>query len=229
MLTCIGSSAATNAPQSRQVPEHAVSGVALLKRMALGGGIREGMTISGLLAILSITIPMALATSWLDARPTPKPNIILILSDDMGYSDIGCYGGEIETPNLDRLAANGLRYTRFYNTGRCCPTRASLLTGLYAHQAGKWPLTARLMPGGDKMKWPLQRGFDRFYGSIIGVGSFFDPWTLTRGNEAITPDNDGEYQPEKVRELWEKEAEHTFVYPKRWSKMKHRHRQLPFF
>lgn len=59
-----------------------------------------------------------------------KPNIIVIMSDDMGYSDIGCYGGEVSTPNLDSLAVNGLRYTHFYNTGRCCPTRASLLTGL---------------------------------------------------------------------------------------------------
>lgn len=66
----------------------------------------------------------------------PRPNFIVILSDDMGYSDIGCYGGEIETPNLDRLARGGLRFTQFYNTGRCCPTRASLLTGLYPHQAG---------------------------------------------------------------------------------------------
>jgi arylsulfatase A-like enzyme len=65
-----------------------------------------------------------------------RPNIILIMSDDMGYSDIGCYGSEIKTPNLDNLAANGLRYTQFYNTARCCPTRASLLTGLHPHQAG---------------------------------------------------------------------------------------------
>ncbi|MEM7367710.1 MAG: arylsulfatase [Bacteroidota bacterium] len=64
------------------------------------------------------------------------PNIILIMGDDMGYSDLGCYGGEINTPNLDALAANGLRFTQFYNGARCCPTRASLLTGLYAHQAG---------------------------------------------------------------------------------------------
>ena len=56
-----------------------------------------------------------------------RPNIVIILADDMGFSDLGCYGGEIQTPNLDRLAANGLRYTQFYNTSRCCPTRASLL------------------------------------------------------------------------------------------------------
>ncbi|PXA03440.1 arylsulfatase [Coraliomargarita sinensis] len=165
----------------------------------------------------------------------PKPNIIIIMSDDMGYSDLGCYGSEIETPQLDELAANGLRYTQFYNTSRCCPTRASLLTGLYAHQAGigemtsdrgapgyrgdlsrnavtiaealkpagyrtymsgKWHLAKQLKPDGDKFNWPLQRGFDRFYGTIIGAGSFYDPWTLTRGNKAITPEDDPEYQPE---------------------------------
>lgn len=69
------------------------------------------------------------------AKP-PRPNIVLILADDLGYSDLGCYGSEISTPNLDYLANNGLRYTQFYNTSRCCPTRASLLTGLYNHQAG---------------------------------------------------------------------------------------------
>lgn len=70
------------------------------------------------------------------ARTSTRPNIIVILADDLGFSDIGCYGGEIRTPHLDWLAARGLRFTRFYNTSRCCPTRASLLTGLYNHQAG---------------------------------------------------------------------------------------------
>jgi arylsulfatase len=65
-----------------------------------------------------------------------KPNIVVILVDDMGFSDLGCYGGEIATPHLDRLAAGGVRFTQFYNTARCTPTRATLLTGLYAHQAG---------------------------------------------------------------------------------------------
>jgi len=166
----------------------------------------------------------------------PRPNIVLVMSDDMGYSDLGCYGGEISTPNLDQLARGGLRYTQFYNTGRCCPTRASLLTGLYAHQAGigqmtndsgqegyrgnlsfeavtlaevlksagyhtymsgKWHVTKHLNPNGNKDNWPLQRGFERFYGTIIGAGSFFDPWTLTRGNKAITPENDEQYDPEQ--------------------------------
>ncbi len=165
-----------------------------------------------------------------------KPNIIYILSDDMGFSDIGCYGSEIKTPNLDALAAGGLRFTQFYNTGRCCPTRASLLTGLYPHQAGvghmmndrgydgyrgdlnrksvtiaealksagyrsyisgKWHVTPKVQPKAaiDKRNWPLQRGFDRFYGTIHGAGSFFDPNSLTRDNALISPYADPEYQP----------------------------------
>lgn len=71
-----------------------------------------------------------------DKKKLQRPNIILMLVDDMGYSDPGCYGGEIHTPNIDLLAANGLRFTQFHNCARCCPTRASLMTGLYAHQVG---------------------------------------------------------------------------------------------
>jgi arylsulfatase len=164
-------------------------------------------------------------------------NIILILSDDMGFSDIGCYGSEIKTPALDNLAANGLRFSQFYNTARCCPTRASLITGLYPAQtgmgfmtgdeekpgyrgeigdhcvtiaevlkpagyctymAGKWHV-ARNLRDIDSLKynWPLQRGFDRFYGTITGAGSYWDPSTLTRDNTYITPHNDPEYQPEQ--------------------------------
>lgn len=73
-----------------------------------------------------------------------RPNIVLILADDMGYSDLGCYGGEIETPHLDRLADHGLRFTQFYNTGRCWTTRAALLTGLYNDQAGMHDLSHQL-------------------------------------------------------------------------------------
>ena len=157
------------------------------------------------------------------------------MADDMGWSDIGCYGSEIETPNLDRLAKNGLRFTQFYNTGRCCPTRASLLTGTYPHQAGighmmndtglpgykgdlgtdvqtiaevlkpakystylsgKWHVTPKVTPGSSQHNWPRQRGFDRFYGTIHGAGSFFDPNSLTRGNSLISPYADKEYEPE---------------------------------
>ena len=65
-----------------------------------------------------------------------RPNVIVVLVDDMGYSDLGSFGGEVRTPNLDNLAENGLRFTQNYNSARCCPSRASLLTGLYSHQAG---------------------------------------------------------------------------------------------
>lgn len=77
---------------------------------------------------------------------TAKPNILLILADDVGFSDIGCYGGEIHTTNIDRLAAGGLRFTQFYNAARCCPSRASLLTGLYAHQVGLGNMTGAKAP-----------------------------------------------------------------------------------
>lgn len=163
-----------------------------------------------------------------------RPNIIVIMSDDMGYSDIGCYGSEINTPNLDQLADGGVRFTQFYNTGRCCPTRASLLTGLYPHQAGmgwmttfqgpdayagdlnrrcvtlaevlktagystymvgKWHVTPppnQAQVDEDKVprhNWPLSRGFDRFYGTIAGAGSFYDPGTLVRDNQLIAPES----------------------------------------
>ncbi len=72
-----------------------------------------------------------------------RPNIILIMADDLGYSDLGCYGGEINTPNLDGLAAKGMRFTQFYNVSRCCPTRAALLTGMYNHAAGIGAMTTR--------------------------------------------------------------------------------------
>lgn len=81
-------------------------------------------------------------------RGAAPPNIILVMADDLGFSDLGCYGSEIRTPNLDYLAQNGLRYTQFYNTSRCCPTRAALLTGLYNHQAGVGKMTeAENQPG----------------------------------------------------------------------------------
>ncbi len=86
-------------------------------------------------SFLKLTTAAAAASLPLPAA-AKRPNIIVILADDMGFSDIGCFGSEIETPNLDMLAAGGMRLTNFYNTARCCPTRASLLTGLYSHQAG---------------------------------------------------------------------------------------------
>jgi arylsulfatase A-like enzyme len=88
--------------------------------------------------IFSVLLPLCLLTSIGHAAPAqaPKPNIVLILVDDMGYSDLGAFGGEVRTPNIDSLAKGGLRFTQSYNSARCCPSRAALLTGLYSHQAG---------------------------------------------------------------------------------------------
>jgi arylsulfatase len=171
------------------------------------------------------------------AAKDPRPNIILIMADDMGFSDIGCYGGEIQTPTLDQLAAGGLRFTQFYNTGRCCPTRASLMSGLYPHQAGvgwmttdngydgyrgdlnrncltiaeavktagyatymsgKWHVTKDLYGDDGKSNWPRQRGFDRFFGTIFGAGSFYDPSTLTLENDRIVPDKENFYYTDRI-------------------------------
>ena len=74
--------------------------------------------------------------TFLDGEHAMKPNILFVLLDDLGYSDLGCYGGEIETPNIDTLAKNGVRFEGMYNSARCCPSRASLMTGLYPPQAG---------------------------------------------------------------------------------------------
>src|SRR5690242_3611723 len=94
-------------------------------------------------------VALALCVNFLSLHAAEKkPNIVVILVDDMGFSDLGCYGSEIPTPNLDTLAAGGLRFTQFYNTGRCCPTRAALMTGLYSHQAGVGAMTDDLgVPG----------------------------------------------------------------------------------
>lgn len=81
------------------------------------------------------------AGSLVAAAPAKRPNILLIFADDLGFSDLGCYGGEIRTPNLDRLAQQGVKFTQFYNTARCCPSRASILTGLYSHQANMGYMT----------------------------------------------------------------------------------------
>ena len=95
---------------------------------------------------------LASLASFLHAASPPRPNILLILADDLGFSDLGCYGGEIPTPHLDRLASNGLRFTRFYNTGRCWPSRAALMSGYYPQQirmdppVGRLPAWAQLLP-----------------------------------------------------------------------------------
>ncbi len=84
----------------------------------------------------AFAVQTAVLSAAVGAKPASRPNVLLIMADDMGYSDLGCYGSSIETPNLDHLAANGLRFTRFYNEGRCWPTRAALMTGRNAHDVG---------------------------------------------------------------------------------------------
>lgn len=167
-----------------------------------------------------------------------KPNIIIILADDLGFSDIGCYGSEIATPNLDALARRGVRFTQFSNNARCCPTRAALLTGVYSHQAGIGHMTEdhaapgyrgdlnrncltiaeALRPAGyrtlmagkwhvtwdqpdhstDKHNWPLQRGFDEYYGTITGAGSYYDPVMLTEGNQPVQADHGSFYYTDAI-------------------------------
>lgn len=171
------------------------------------------------------------------ATAQQRPNIILIMADDMGYSDIGCYGGEIPTPNIDKLASNGIRLKQFYNTARCCPTRASLLTGLAPHQTGIGHMTEEpekpaaahwgtpgyqgylnkhcvtiaealgsagyhtymvgkwhLGQDGEE-KWPLQRGFEKYYGILAGATSYMRPQGgrgLFYNNTKLSPP-DGDY------------------------------------
>lgn len=155
------------------------------------------------------------------AAASARPNIVVILVDDLGYSDLGCYGGEIRTPNIDRLAARGLRFTQFYNTARCCPTRAALLTGLYQHQAGIGHMTRNdrvpsyqgylndrcvtlaevLKPAGyatlaagkwhvgtNPGQWPLDRGFDRYWGTPTGGGVYFKDTLKIRTNVFFVAD-----------------------------------------
>jgi arylsulfatase len=173
-----------------------------------------------------------------------RPNIILILVDDMGFSDLGCYGSEIPTPHIDHLAKNGIRFTNFYNAARCCPTRASLLTGLYPHQAGvgamvvKDPGTVDQGPyqgylnrksvtlaevlkkagyhtfmsgkwhvGELHPHWPMDRGFDDYYGIISGGANYFDirktkaPGIIrhfARGNEEYMPPTENWYMTDAI-------------------------------
>lgn len=153
------------------------------------------------------------------ASTKKRPNIIIILADDMGYSDLGCYGSETQTPNLDELGKTGIKLTQFYNASRCCPTRASLMTGLYQHQAGvgdmmntrKEPayegylnqncvtIAEALKAGGYNTlmagkwhigqapgHWPVNRGFDHYFGLIDGASSYFNPTMPYRPNQKLT-------------------------------------------
>ena len=216
------------------------------------------------IAILFILLILVqFACNGTDQRlPSERPNIILIMADDMGYSDLGCYGSEISTPNIDGLATDGIRFTNFYNAGRCCPTRASLLTGLYPHQtgighmtrdykkaayrgdlnkncvtlaevlksagyhtaiAGKWHLTKHTgyWDGSEytsKHNWPLQRGFEKFYGFIHGSSSYFDP-VLVSDNEPIDRYDETIYLTDAISDnavsflqAWRESADPFFLY-----------------
>jgi arylsulfatase len=174
-----------------------------------------------------------------------RPNIILILADDMGFSDIGCFGSEVSTPNLDKLAARGMRVSQFYNNPRCCPSRASIMTGLYSQQAGmgmmvsdhgrypypqyagilsaqtltipealksagyqtamvgKWHLATETDEG--KRSWPLQRGFDKFWGMIAGASVYYESPHLMSGNDPLPPPPKDQY----LTDLW---AQHAASY-----------------
>ncbi|WP_442505230.1 arylsulfatase [Novipirellula sp. SH528] len=145
------------------------------------------MKFMGILLISSLSFCVSIAAA-------ERPNIILIMVDDMGWSDIGCYGSEIETPNLDRLAGEGMRFTQFYNNAKCTTTRASLVTGLWPRRDGGL-LKKNMVTFGEVLKeagyatalsgkWhlgngpdnhPHKRGFEDYYGLLAGCSNHFDP------------------------------------------------------
>ena len=174
----------------------------------------RNMTIHNRLRILVAIATSIVATVSAAETKSGSPNILVIVADDLGYSDLGCYGGEIDTPNLDRLAANGLKFTQFYNTARCWPSRAAILTGYYAQQvrrdalphipsaggSGIRPGWARLLPEMLKQKdyrcyhsgkWhvdglPLKTGFDQSY-SLNDHDRFFTPRNHTEDDKPLPP------------------------------------------
>ncbi len=227
-----------------------------MKKKALLWCVWQGVRVFAVIAISGVKCAGAAA----ETKAT-RPNIVLILADDLGYSDIGCYGSEIATPNLDRLAAGGLRMTQFYTTPRCCPTRAALLTGLYPQQAGiggmmedrgipgyrgelnrncvtmaeelrragyhtlmagKWHVCHVYFDGKKQLNyesdepfwdhkddWPLQRGFEEYYGTIHGVSSYYDPFSLVRGNSPIRGDGTNFYYTDAITENAVADIDHS--------------------
>jgi arylsulfatase len=137
---------------------------------------------------------------YFSSHGAERPNIVLILADDMGYSDLGCYGGEIQTPNLDSLAENGLRYTQAYNTSKCWTTRISLLTGLYHHRSDRnfqnTALIGEILRCAGYLTWwsgkhhagfnPYDRGFDHFSGFLGGAINFWNPGDRARKGESLS-------------------------------------------
>ena len=144
-----------------------------------------------MLALLVGVLPLVVAGNTV----SDKPNIVLIMCDDMGWSDIGCYGGEVRTPNIDALAKEGVRFTQFYNNAKCTTTRASIVTGLYPRRGKGELLRTNMVTLGEALrgagyrtalsgKWhlgrgetthPFKRGFDEYYGLLDGCCNFFNP------------------------------------------------------
>ncbi|HUT14259.1 MAG TPA: arylsulfatase [Thermoguttaceae bacterium] len=153
-----------------------------------------------LISVALTALTLAPATTM--AQAAKGPDVVIIIGDDIGYSDFGCYGGEIDTPNIDKLAAAGLRFTQYHTENMCAPTRATLLTGRYyirGFSQGDNVTTAEVLSAAGYRtcmsgKWhctddrggrdaPRNRGFDRFFGTPIGCGSFFAPLMLTRDGQ----------------------------------------------
>lgn len=204
---------------------------------------------SGLLALLAPAVA---------AQEKSAPNIVLIMCDDMGFSDLGCYGSEIQTPHLDSLANQGLRFSQFKNTGRSCPSRASLLTGRYQHEvgmgwmtavdehrpgyrgqisreyptiaevlkdngyrtymSGKWHVTVDGAFDAPNGSYPVQRGFDRYYGCLSGGGSYYKPTPVYNNLKRINDFPDDYYYTNAIADsavsfvLRHDESEPMFLY-----------------
>jgi len=154
----------------------------------------------GAASLAVCSVPVRASKETPHGVTTSRPNIILIMADDLGYSDIGCYGGEIKTPNIDALAAGGLRFRQFYNCAKCNPTRASLLTGQYDQAVGVKDMQYGatfgevLRAAGYRTlisgKWhqqplPTTRGFDRYYGLADGCCNYWNPGTKARPGEGV--------------------------------------------
>ena len=171
------------------------------------------LSIAALVVLDTLAATTLTPCSFAAETDSPRPNVLLIVADDLGFSDIGCYGGDISTPNLDALATDGLRFTQFYNTARCWPSRAAILTGYYAQQVrrdtvpgvksgseGTRPAWAPLLPellrplgyrSYHSGKWhldgkPLDNGFDHSY-SVNDHDRFFAPRALTQDDAPLPP------------------------------------------
>lgn len=188
--------------------------------------------------LLFVPLVVCGTNQYVNAQSVQSPNIVLILCDDMGFSDLGCYGSEILTPNIDKLAQEGIRFSQFKNTGRSCPSRASMLTGRYQHEVGmgwmaevdehrpgyrgqidkEYPTIAEVMKSGGYStymsgKWhvtttggydspngsyPVQRGFDKYYGCLHGGGSYYKPSPVYNNLEKVTDLPDDYYYTQAI-------------------------------